>query len=107
MESYLWGDIMETYFKARFISEYIVPILIFAVLAIILIIWIIIITIFEKMKYRYLKDQGWKREIYAQDSVTGIKLYRFVKSGRSISESRVDRMKYSELKRFIEDGCKH
>lgn len=98
---------METYFTTILISEYLIPVIIFIVLGLVAVTWIVYTVVSEKIKFRYLKNQGWEKQVDISDPYTEMKLYKFVKSGRSISEARIDRMSYTELKRFVEDGHKH
>lgn len=63
--------------------------------------------IFTKIKYNYLKKQGYKRVPYAVNSNIDLNAYKWVKGDKSISESRVDRMSLSALKEYVLYANKH
>lgn len=98
---------MERYFEMKFWTEYIVPIIVFCFLTLIVIIYISCILISTKIKYNYLKKQGYKRVPYVVNSNIDLNTYKWVKGDKSISESRVDRMRLSVLKEYIRNASEH
>lgn len=98
---------MERYFEMKFWTEYIVPIIIFCFLALIMIIYISCTLVSTKIKYDYLKKQGYKRVPYVVNSNIDLNAYKWVKGDKSISESRVDRMRLSALKEYVINASEH
>ena len=90
---------MEKYFEMKFLCEFIIPIAIFCILVALSIVYIAYAWITQSIKYNYLKKQGYERK--PANMAVSCNSYKWVKGDKSISESRVDRMKLSELKEYI------
>ena len=100
---------METYFKMKFWTEYIIPIIVLCFLAVLLIVYITYSLIMQDIKYSYLKKHGYERKPYIQNKTVNVSVdtYKWVRGDKSISESRVDMMKLSELKEYVRNASEH
>lgn len=90
---------MEKYFEMKFLCEFIIPIAIFCILVVLFIVYVTYSWITQDIKHNYLKKHGYERK--PANIAVNCNLYKWVKGDKSISESKVERMKLSELKEYI------
>lgn len=92
---------IEKYFTLKMWSEFIVPVIAFAVVFLWVIIVIIISSVKESRKEKFLKKSGFEKRLHSPRSGYGPARYKYIYKNIEIYENKVLHTKYNELVKYV------
>lgn len=92
---------IEKYFIFKMWSEFIVPVIAFVVVFLWVLIAIIISSVKEYRKEKFLTGHGFEKRLHSPRSGYGPARYKYVYKSIELSENKVLHMKYKELVKYV------
>lgn len=92
---------LEKYFTFKMWSDFIIPIIAFVVVFLWVVIAIIISSVKELRKEKFLNKSGFEKRLHSPRSGYGPARYKYKYKNIEISENKVLHMKYKELVDYV------